>query len=106
MRRAASAADAKEIALLSLDRPRASQLPWRRVATGVLSSGPEREAPIFPPARRFADDRRAEPSAPDTSSHRPSMLSEAVAFIVIVILPVAFLLLSGARPPALPAADW
>ena len=34
------------------------------------------------------------------------MLSEAVAFIVIVILPVAFLLLSGARPPALPAADW
>jgi hypothetical protein len=34
------------------------------------------------------------------------MLSEAVAFVVVVCLPVAFLLLSGARPPALPASDW
>ena len=34
------------------------------------------------------------------------MLSEAVAFVIVIFLPVAFLLLSGARPPALPAADW
>ena len=34
------------------------------------------------------------------------MLSEAVAFVVVVCLPVAFLLLSGARAPPLPAADW